>query len=165
MLLPFPRPINAFAAWLEQTPVSEAIASHSWVVPTVQSVHILGIATVATSALILDLRLLGVYGADQSLKSVAARFLPFLWWSLLVLLLSGTIMIVGEPPRSLRNSAFQLKMLLLIAAIAVTFVCQRRIRNNAAPTDRDMMDIVLAVVSMALWVGIIFAGRWIAYFT
>jgi hypothetical protein len=163
MLLPFPKPINQFAAWLEATPASEAIASHAWVVPTVQSIHILAIATVAASALMIDLRLLGIYAPDQPLKAVGARFMPFLWWSLLVLLITGSIMIVGEPPRSLRNSAFQLKMLLLIAAVTVTVISQIWIRRTDG--GRGAAAATLAAISMALWVGIIFAGRWIAYMT
>jgi len=137
------------------------------VVPSVQSVHILAIAAVASSALMINLHLLGVYAPDQTPKAIAARFMPFLWWALLVLLLTGIIMIVGEPPRSLRNSAFQLKMLLLIGAIAVTLCSQAWIarRPKDAPSGRRASAITLAALSMALWIGIIFAGRWIAYFT
>lgn len=158
--------INQFSDWLEQTPLSEAIGAHSWIVPTVQSVHIMAIALLAGSAAMLNLRLLGLYAADQPLRTVSARFVPFIWWMLPVLLITGAIMITGEPPRSLKNPAFQLKMLLLLGAIAITLIAQRWLRNQPA-AEAAMRPhgtaVLLAIASIMLWTGIIFAGRWIAY--
>jgi hypothetical protein len=143
--------LDKFCSWLEQTPLSQSIQSNAWVVPTVQTIHILAIAAVMSSVLMLDLRLLGVVGRDQPLPRVLSRFRPVIWWTLPVLLATGVLMIIGEPARSLANPVFQLKMLLLVAAIAVTAAFQRDSR-------------IIAGLSLALWVGIVFAGRWIAYF-
>src|SRR5205823_11887943 len=93
--------LSELSGWLEQTQLSQTIQVHEWIVPAVQSVHILGIAVVASSALMINLRLLGVCAADQPLKQVLSRFVPFVWWALLVLLVTCTVMIVAEPPRSL----------------------------------------------------------------
>jgi len=82
------------------------------------------VAVVITSALMIGLRLIGILGVDQPLKRVSARFLPFIWWPLLLLLATGTVMIVGEPARSLKNPVFQLKMSLLVVAIIVTRILQ-----------------------------------------
>jgi hypothetical protein len=68
--------LNSLCVWLDQTALSQAIQA----VPTVQTVHILSVAVVITSALMLDLRLIGVVGVDQPLDRVWARFLPFVWW-------------------------------------------------------------------------------------
>ncbi|MEW6449028.1 MAG: DUF6644 family protein [Pseudomonadota bacterium] len=159
--------LNVFCVWLDQTPLSQAIQANSWVVPTVQSIHILAIAMVAASALMIDLRLIGVFGADQPLKTVSARFLPFVWWPLLILFITGAIMIIGEPPRSLKNPAFQLKMLLLIGALIVTGIFQIMLRTSPAfaGASRSGAGVTIAVVSMLLWTSIIFAGRWIAYYS
>lgn len=143
--------------------MSRIIQVHDWITPTVQSIHILAISAVAASALMINLRLLGVYAADQPLQDILARFLPFIWWPLIVLLLTGIVMIVGEPPRSLKNPAFQLKMTLLVAAIVTTAIYQFILRNSAFVTP-GKGAATLASASMLLWVGIIFAGRWIAYY-
>jgi len=143
--------LDKFCSWLEQTPLSQTIQSTSWVVPTVQTIHILAIAAVMSSVLMLDLRLLGVVGTDQPLARVTSRFRPVIWWTLPILLATGAVMIIGEPARSLANSVFQLKMLLLLAAIGVTAAFHQGPR-------------IVAVLSLALWIGIVFAGRWIAYY-
>jgi len=159
--------LDHFCTWLDQTALSQAIQSAAWVVPTVQTIHILCVAVVATSALMIGLRLIGVFAVDQTLKRVAARFLPFVWWPLLVLLATGAIMIIGEPARSLKNSAFQLKMGLLVAAIVITGILQRLLKNDEASGDPATQPRrtaqLIAIVSLLLWCGIIFAGRWIAY--
>ena len=149
--------INDVCVWIDQTALSQTIQSTAWIVPTVQSVHILAIAAVAASALMINLRLLGIFAADQPLKDVLARFLPFVWWPLLVLLATGAIMIFGEPARSLKNPAFQLKMALLIAAVIATMtatVLHKRNPAFAERTNRGVFAPGLAILSMALWTGI-----------
>lgn len=159
--------LNEICHWIEQTELSQSIAAAGWVVPTVQTIHILGIAMVASSALMIDLRLIGVFWANRPVEAVKARFLPLIWWPLLLLLFTGIIMITAEPARSLKNPAFQLKMLLLIAALTVTLVFQFLHRRNSAfgdVTGPRAAAVTLAIVSILLWSSIIFAGRWIAYF-
>jgi uncharacterized membrane protein SirB2 len=149
-----------------QTALSQAIQATSWVVPTVQTVHILSVAVVITSALMLDLRLIGVVGVDQPLDRVWARFLPFVWWPLLILLATGAIMIIDEPARSLKNPVFQLKMALLLGAMIVTGIVQLLGRNLSLPEHRPGVSSYLIVaLSLLLWTGIVFAGRWIAYWS
>src|SRR5207302_6191772 len=85
--------IDALCWWLEHTALSQTIQSVDWIVPAIQTIHILAITVVAASALMIDLRLIGVFSADRPLREVSARFLPLVWWPLLVLLATGAIMI------------------------------------------------------------------------
>jgi len=161
------RLLAEFCAWLDQTALSQAIQTHAWVVPTVQTIHILSIAVVMGSVLMVNLRLVGILGREQPVERILSRFLPFIWWPLLILLASGTIMIIGEPTRSLRNPVFQLKVALIIAAVVVTVAI---VRGSRTPLGRENTSgprlpvRLLAVLALAIWVGIIFAGRWIAYY-
>ncbi|MBV8167901.1 MAG: hypothetical protein JO021_13990 [Alphaproteobacteria bacterium] len=167
-MIPSPPWLTAFCLWLEQTAPSLTIQKTAWIVPTVQSIHILAIAAVATSALLVNLRLAGGFATDLPGARVAARFLPFVWWPLLVLLATGAVMITGEPGRSLKNPAFQLKMALLLAALVLTVAGQRRLRRAppraaGAGSGVGAATRALAVAALLLWVGVIVAGRWIAY--
>ena len=146
--------LDSFCAWLEATTLSRTIQTVEWVIPAVQTVHILAVASVVTAVLMLDLRLIGWGARDLGMAAVARRFLPFVWWPLPVLLASGATLIVAEPARALENPVFWLKMGLLAAAIGGTLASRRPLR----PGSR-----LLAVLSFAAWVGIVFAGRWIAY--
>jgi hypothetical protein len=156
-----------FCAWVEQTHVSQIIQSTPWIVPTVQTIHILAIAAVWSSAFLIDLRLLGIAARDQPLARVSARFRPVIWWSLPILLVTGIVMITGEPARSLANWVFQLKMLLLLAAIGVTLAFQAPLNRDGgfweASAGHRLAAKAIAIISLLLWVGVVFAGRWIAY--
>jgi hypothetical protein len=115
--------------------------------------------------LMINLRLLSLVGRDQPLALVSGRFSPVIWWALPVLLVSGAILITGEPARALKNVIFQLKMLMVISAILVAFFFTAPLKKNPRHWDgRAGMGVLVAVISTALWVSIIFAGRWIAYF-
>ena len=159
--------LDSFCNWLAATSLSQTIQTVGWIIPAVQTIHILAVAVVVTSALMIDLRLLGVRGNDQSIAGVANRFLPFIWWPLPVLLASGALLIVAEPARSLENPVFILKMGLLLAAAAITLACQVPLQRNAAfwemSPGRKRAAGLIASVSIPLWVAIVCAGRWIAY--
>jgi hypothetical protein len=115
----------------------------------------------------INLRLLGVRRADQSVAGVAQRFLPFIWWPLPALLATGAILIVAEPARALENPVFLLKMGLLLAAAGVTLACQLPLRSNSMfwelSAGRRRTAQLIALASIPLWIGIVCAGRWIAY--
>jgi uncharacterized protein DUF6644 len=89
-------------------------------------------------------------------------------WTLTVLLATGIVMIIAEPARSLKNPAFQLKMTLLIAALAVTWLFQffqhRNPEFGDSASGPRAAATAIAVASILLWSSIIFAGRWIAYY-
>jgi hypothetical protein len=159
--------LEPFCNWLAATSVSQTIQTVEWIIPTVQTLHILAVSVVVTSAVMIDLRLLGVGGRRQPLIGITERFMPFIWWPLPILALTGAILIVAEPARALENPIFILKMALLVLAAALTLACQIPLRKNRAFWDlssgRRRAAKLVALTSIPLWVGIIFAGRWIAY--
>ncbi|PYS53370.1 MAG: hypothetical protein DMG13_12980, partial [Acidobacteria bacterium] len=94
--------IQHFAEWLSQTSLSILIQTHNaWVIPTIQSIHIVAVGIVLSSVLMIDLRILGWAGHDQTLRETTNRFGPWLSWALLVLLTTGVLMVIGEPVREL----------------------------------------------------------------
>ena len=110
--------------WLAATPLSHAIQSTGWFIPTLQTLHILGVGVLFTSAVLVDLRVLRLLQRVIRLEVVIHRFLPVIWPLLLFLLITGSLLIVGEPHRSLLNATFLLKMVLLALAILLTAVLQ-----------------------------------------
>ena len=159
--------IGDFAKWLGATALSHAIQTAGWVIPALQTIHILAIAVLFFSAVIVDLRLWRVLQRDVPLKDVARRFLPVIWPVLLILLLTGSLLIIGEPRRSLLNTTFYLKMTLLAFAVVLTIALQWSLASAPEFWERDRGRRIAArfaaTLSILVWCGIIFAGRWIAY--
>ncbi|HYS91639.1 MAG TPA: DUF6644 family protein [Bradyrhizobium sp.] len=159
--------LSELSKWLAATPLSHIIQTSSWIIPTIQIIHILGVAVLFSSAVLVDLRIWRLLERDIPLAQVARRFLPPIWPVLLILLITGSLLIVGEPRRSLLNSTFYLKMALLAVAIMLTAGLQRSISSSPNSWDKDrgrrLAARFAATASIALWCGILFAGRWIAY--
>ena len=143
--------MSQFAGWLAQTPVSVTIQTHEWIIPTIQSIHIVAISVALVSAFMIGFRVLGWTGADQTLPETAARFWPWLAVSLIVLLVTGVLMVIGEPARELLAFSFWLKMVLVVVGTTLTWVVSRR---GTKP---------LTLLTLLIWMGIIFLGRLIAY--
>lgn len=160
--------VQTFAEWLAATPLSELIKNVEWIIPAVQTIHILAIALVMSAVFVVDLNALGILVRTQPLAGVAHRFLPWIWWLVLVLLVSGGILIIGEPERSLTNPAFIAKMAMLCVVLSLTLGFQRGLRRDGqfwqSSLGRRVGGRVLAVISLALWIGILVSGRWIAYY-
>lgn len=153
--------------WLSLTAASAWIQTNFWVIPTTQTIHILAICAVFGSAFMINLRILELAGRSQTMTWTAKRYLPWIWWGLPVLLISGIILIVGEPHRELLNPSFWIKMILILVAVASTLWFQRTVRRNIAfwetSHNKRVAIRIGAVAALILWGAIIVFGRWIAY--
>jgi hypothetical protein len=154
-----------FAEWLQTTPISATFQSLTWFIPLVQSIHIVGIGVVFGSSLMISLRVLGRMRADEPFPAVWARFAPWMWIGLVVMLLTGALLVIGEPVREFTTLSFWLKMTLLAIVVVMTAIFGRVLRPAAPPAGAPFSAgaRTTAVAILVLWVGIIFLGRAIAY--
>lgn len=154
---------RTLSATISQSSISTQIQDHVWVVPAVQSIHILAIATLVYASFSANLALLRSAGTAHDRPWLAGSY-RWTWASLAVLLVSGAILLTGEPTRSIMNAFFRIKIVLVVACAVLTALLQRAV---TAP-DRSGLPrpalVALAGVSVMLWVAILFCGRFIAYF-
>jgi hypothetical protein len=158
--------LKELSNWLAATSLSHAIQTISWIIPAVQTIHILSVAVLFSSAILVDLRVWRLLERDVPLPEIARRFLPPIWPIVLILLITGSLLIIGEPRRSLLNSTFYIKMALLAVALVLTAGLQRSLSAAPKTSDKNPRWIVehfAATASIVVWSGILFAGRWIAY--
>lgn len=160
--------MKQFALWLSTTSPSVFIQEHnSWAIPTIQSIHIVGIALVMGSVLMIDLRILGLAWADQTLRETTRRFGPWLTGSLWLLLATGILMVIGEPVRELVTFSFWLKMSLVALGTLVAMIFQRAVRRHEQQWESTLVHKrsikALAVLTFLVWACIIVLGRLIAY--
>jgi hypothetical protein len=158
--------LSDFSKWLAATSLSHTIQTAGWIIPALQTIHILCVAVLFSSAVLVDLRIWRILQRDVPLPEVGRRFLPLIWPVLLILLLTGALLIIAEPRRSLLNSTFYIKMTLLVFALVLTGLLQWSL---SAPgfwereRGRRIAGRLAATASLLAWGGIIFAGRFIAY--
>ena len=155
--------ISTFCDWLAATPASEVIQNTFWMIPIIQTIHIVSIAVVVSCMAMLDFRLLGLTGRDQSVPDTARRFLPWTWAAVAALFCTGALLIVAEPARELQSPVFWAKMSLLACVLGITLLFQVVLKRGDFWQRHRAPTMVIAVTSLVLWIGIVVAGRWIAY--
>jgi uncharacterized protein DUF6644 len=156
-----------FANWLAQTRISLAIQTRFWVIPTVQSIHIVAIGIVMSSVFMMVLRVFGWAGTDQTVTQMTRRFAPWLWGALGVLFLTGLLMVVGEPVRELLSLSFWLKMSLVIVGSALAAGFQVTLARHERGWEESFVNRWttkgLAMATFLVWCSIVILGRLIAY--
>jgi hypothetical protein len=156
-----------FADWLATTRLSELFQNQLWVVPTSQSIHISSVCLVFTSAIMINLRLLGIGAQGRSISQLCTTLVPGMWGGLCVLLLTGAVQTIAEPVRQFVTPAFWAKMVMILLVAIMTAAFVRKVRTNAARWDaagtRPASARAFAVSSSLLWILIMVCGRLIGY--
>jgi hypothetical protein len=135
--------------------------------PIAQAIHIMAIAVVTASAIMIALRFLNLAVPSQSPTEMISRLMPWTWWALLVLLSTGGLFVIARPNRYFYNPIAQWKFSLLAGALVLALVVH--LINKKSPGFWEVNNSHLlaargiSFVALLLWVGVIFAGRWIAY--
>ncbi|HXA78448.1 MAG TPA: DUF6644 family protein [Candidatus Acidoferrales bacterium] len=159
--------MNRFAEWLTKTSPSHAFrVQESWLIPGVQSIHIIGIAVIIGSLLMIVLRILGWAGTDQTLRQTADRFGPWMIGALVLQLLTGIVMIVAEPVRELVNFSFWTKMVFVAVGTVLSGIFLVALPNHEqrweALVNRRSIRL-LAILTFLIFLSVIVLGRLIAY--
>jgi uncharacterized membrane protein len=157
--------VHAFAHWLEGTALTQMLQTVSWIIPLVQSIHIVMIGVVFVSSLMIALRVLGRMRADEPFPAVWQRFAPWMWTGLCVMAVTGLTLVAGEPVREFTALSFWIKMALVVLGVTGTALYGRSLRNvaAAAPAQFPATAKLASVLIVVLWLAIIFLGRAIAY--
>jgi hypothetical protein len=141
--------------------VGSAISKSTYLFPSIEVVHLIGLTLLLGAILVVDMRLLGVGMQRQKISDVARSIEPLFWIGVGLAILTGTILFVSEAVKCYFNESFKYKMILLVLALAFHVTLHRRVRlsdNSSAIAAR-----AAAVASLSLWFGVGIAGRWIGF--
>ena len=148
--------------WVGSLPISLAMRRITWLIPMLQTVHILAIGIVLSSIVMIDLR---IWGSSRSGTAIARsqRFMPWMWTALAVATLTGIALMLGAP-RSWRDGAFAAKLYMMAAATVATVALPFLLRSHGGGKDAGSLARVVGVAALVLWLGATLAGRgrWIA---
>jgi len=149
-------------AWfmaLAHSPLGRVMQTSRWGFAVVEMVHLLAMAVLGGSVLIVDLRLLGVILKGESARTLGRDLSRLLAASLLAMVLSGVALLSEEAGKCYFSPAFRWKMALLAAAIVFYFTLHRTALRRADKGTPALWPRIAAVVSLLLWLGVGVAGR------
>jgi hypothetical protein len=151
--------LHAWFMALDQSALGEFMHTSRWGFAVVEAVHLLALAVLGGSVLIVDLRLLGLVFRSESSLRISRDLGRFLLGSLLVMILSGIGLLSEEAGKCYYSPAFRWKMVLLACAIVFYFTLHRRALLAAEQIRPPVWARSAAVISMTLWLGVGVAGR------
>ncbi len=148
------------------TALHHFILSQSWVWPTLEMLHFLGLCLLLGSLLIVDLSVIG-FARDISLRLVD-KFIIATLIGFAINVFTGVLFVVGDPGRYFVNIAFQLKILLIVIAglNALYFTLKVRPQIKAGANNFSQLGLNARLstgLSLCLWVSIIVLARFIPY--
>jgi hypothetical protein len=148
--------------WLANTATARMVQESMWGYPIILSAHAVGMAIFGGIVLVINLRVLGL-ASGMSFSGLRTIY-RICWAGLLLNAVSGALLFIADGERFIASTPFQLKLILLATTIVLTATMARQIYSSQQPILKPALSIrVMATISTLSLLGIIVAGRLIAY--
>jgi len=151
------------AQWSEKTPLGTMIRNSEYAFPIIEFFHLAALAVIGGSVLIVDMRLLGLGLTKTSVAQLARDAQPYVTGALIVMLITGISLYTSEATKCYASAAFWIKMVSLVLAMAFTYTIKKRVTAGDEKTFSLATGKLVGVVSIALWFGVAWGGRWIGF--
>lgn len=146
---------SGFSIWVRES-------GSLWSYPAIIFLHSLGLSFVVGLNAAIDLRLLGF--APALPVAPLRRLFPLMWAALAVNAASGIALLMADATTMMRSPIFAIKMALIVGAVVILSVMQRRLVRDSGAGDRVSIPMKwLAGASLLIWTAAITAGRLTAY--
>jgi hypothetical protein len=146
-----------FAKWSEATSLGRMIRNSEYAFPMIEFVHLAGLAVIGGAVLIVDMRLLGFGLKKTSVAQLATDAQPYVTGSLIVMLVTGAMLYSSEATKCYASGAFWIKMISLLLAMIFTYTVKKHV------AARDHENTLVGALSILLWFGVAWGGRWIGF--
>jgi hypothetical protein len=144
---------------IEASALGQTIRESTWLFPAIESTHLLALALLGGAVLVISLSVLGV-GLKTSPAEIYKSSRRYMDAAVITLLISGVLLGVSEPVKLYDRQAFWVKMISMVIAIALTyFAFNPMVRRGS--TGLGVRSV--AVLTMAAWLMVAVAGRWIGF--
>jgi len=160
--------VFGFIQWLNGTSWSVYLRESELAFPLTEAIHLIGLGISVGTIMWVDLRLLGLTMTGERVSDVVSRLERWAIGGFIVMFISGLVLFLGKPENYYTTTAFRIKMMMLpLAGLNVLFF-HKKVYPHVAEwnesADVPWQGRLAGFVSMTLWLAIIIAGRWTAYF-
>lgn len=151
--------------WLEGLSIPVTVAESTWLFPTLEVLHVLGLALLVGSIAVFDLRTLGIAWQERPLETLLREILPWTWSGFIIALVTGLLLFTSSASIYVENTAFLWKMaLIILAGLNAAFFHFHPDHARLASTGRASLTLRAgAGISLTLWTAIVVLGRWIGF--
>jgi hypothetical protein len=162
----YPQPTNIWES-IEYSPLGISIAESLWAFPTIETVHVIALVTVLGTLLVMDLRMLGLASTAVPVRKVSEDTLKWTWMAFVLAAITGTLLWISKAHSYMINPYFLTKMGLMAVAglnmLYFHFVTYKTVDQWDTLASPPTAVKLSAVLSLILWVVIVFCGRAIGF--
>ena len=130
-------PLPEFFEWLAATPASTALRESLYLYLAILATHVLTLTVFLGTAIIVDLRLLGLVMTRVPVTHILTRLLPWTTGGFVVMAVSGSLMFYASPSDKFGNLFFRAKMVMLLLAGIAVWMFFRSIHRSIDGWDND----------------------------
>ena len=152
-----------FCRWLQYSGPLHAMWDSPIFFPIVATIHLMGLALIGGSVLVVDLRMLGWALPGQSVASLAQDAERWLLRGLGVMITTGILLFMCFATKYYYLTFFWVKMGALVAVIIFTWSVRRRVAMAGEADARPITRKLVALVSIVLWTTVAVGGRYIGF--
>ena len=157
------RPESPFATaafWPRAAAIGTSlIVENPWVWPIAEIIHFIGLCLLFGVVLVVNLRMLGILGEVALID--LRRLLPWGLAGLGINIVTGMLFFLASPDQYTQNPSFTAKMaLMLVGGVMLLYPTMVDEGTNGR---RPLELRIVAVVSISVWVGVLFFGRFLPY--
>lgn len=151
--------------WIHDTAFGSLLRDVTWMFPTFQAIHLVGMTLLVGVIGVIDLRVLGV--AKGLPLAALHRLIPLALVGFAINLVTGFGFFAAEPYSFAAVPAFRLKLLLIVLAglnaLWFWISIYPHVHEWGPDSDAPALAKGISLISLGLWLGVIFAGRFIAF--
>lgn len=159
--------LESFLKSLYDSGLSQWIRQSPPIFPAIESLHVVAIALVFGTIMIVDLRLIGFASHRRSANKLIAELLPVTWMAFALAVVTGSLLFMSDAPAYASNTEFRVKLLVVLAAginMAIFHAtAYRRITEWDDALQPPTAARIAGATSLVLWVAVIYMGRWIGF--
>jgi hypothetical protein len=153
--------------FMQNSALSEYLRTSLKAMPIVEAIHVMAVATVFGTIVLVDLRLLGYPNVQRSFSKLHRELLQWTWIAFGVAVVTGVLLLIVNAITYQRNTAFWLKMTAMGLAGINMLVFELVTAKSVAKWDKGMLPPISArtagALSIVLWISVIVFGRWIGF--
>ncbi len=144
-----------YSTWVRESPSKFAY-------PTVLLLHVIGMGTAAGLGALISLRLLGI-SPKLPLRPLES-LIPLIWGAFWVNVITGTSLLMASATKRAVDPLFYIKLVFIAAGLTMLHRIRKNVFGRLGPSDSPPEGSkTLAWANLVCWMGVITAGRLLAY--
>jgi hypothetical protein len=154
---------TAGPTWISAAYVQALVTDHTWLWPSLEALHFIGLWLLFGAVLLVNLRMLGMMKAVPF--SALHRMLPWAVLGLGINIVSGMMWVISTPEQYMTNVSFFWKMgFLLLAGLNLLYLTTfDEAWQVGAGQDASFGNKAIAFSAIASWVCVMYFGRMLPF--